>query len=344
MHPNAERLAKILRGEIPDRVPNFEFFFNNPTVAAHFLGREHSGDPHATAEFAERIGWGSVCCASFGLRYGACDDMASDGTSHYSGGSPLTAEILDDLKEPDVEAAIADRYLPYARAAHERGLMVHAYVLHCFHSAATGIGLERMAMMCYDAPDLLHEYMQRVENFNQRVIRLLLSLDEAPDLLFFDADCAFKNASMVSPAMYRELVFEPTDASCAILREANVPILFHSDGKMTDIYPVWIEWGVCGAHGVEAQANDLGEIKRTFGDRLTLFGNFDPVLLARGTPAQIAEATLQMLRTGAPGGRYAAAVNTIVSDFIPLENYLALVDTVEQYGWYAPDGTFAATD
>jgi len=64
------------------------------------------------------------------------------------------------------------------------------------------------------------------------------------------------------------------------------------------------------AHDVNKQANDLtnsGEIRR---------------------------AAAEMVLVGKPGGRYVAAVNTIVGEEVPLENYLAFLESVADAGAY----------
>ncbi len=331
--PQAEELLDVILGRPTERVPYFELFFDNPPIMQHFLGREGSREFPDRLAFAIAIGWGSVCAASFGLMHGRRSAVASDGTSHYAGGSPLTWQALEDLTDPELDPLI-EQYLVNARAARAEGMLAHVFLLHCFHSAATGIGLERLSLMVYDEPELLAAYMRRVEQFNQRVLRALLSTGVLPDLVFFDGDCAFKNALMVSPQVYRELIFEPTAATCRICRDAGIPFLLHTDGRIDEVYPVWLDLGFVGAHSVEKQANDLGEIKRRFGDRMTLFGNFDPVELALGRPEEIRRAAAEMVRVGKPGGRYVAAVNTIVGREVPLKNYLAFLDGVAEASAY----------
>lgn len=329
----AERLRKMLFGEIPDRVPNYEFFFDNPAIFKHFVGREYTRTWPDQLDLALKIGWGAVVTDQFGLMLGYHSDVASDGTAHYSGGDGLTWQSLEEMAVPEIDERIEEvtRRVTQVR---ESGLMSVVFLLHCFHSAATGIGLERFAMLCYDDLPLVKAYMERIERFNRRVLAALIDAGSLPDIVFFDADCAYKNAMMVRPQMYRDLVFDPTDKTLQILRERGVPYCFHSDGKVDDIYPVWIDLGVWGAHGVEAQANDLAEVKSRFGDRIALFGNMDPVRLAWGTPEEVEQLAEQMVVAGKAGGRYAAAVNTIVSDYTPLENYLAFQRAIDRVGWY----------
>ncbi len=331
--PQAQDLYAALTGQMPRRVPRQELFFDNPAIAHHFIGRDVRGDRLATMELAREIGWGMALATSWGVRIGARNEVASDGTSHYAGGSEVTWEDLDRMPEPDL-ARVAEDFAVNAEAIRAEGLLVHIFMLHCFHSAATGIGMERLCLMVYDQPDLLREYMRRVEDFNRRALQVVLDAGGVPDIAIFDADCAFKTACMVSPATYRDLIFEPTAATCAMLREAGIIVMMHTDGRIDDVYPVWLEMGLAGAHGVEAQANDLADVKARFGERMTLFGNFDPVVLATERPERIREMAREMVQVGKPGGRYVAAVNTIVGDNVPLENYLAYVSGADEAASY----------
>ncbi|MFP4248191.1 MAG: uroporphyrinogen decarboxylase family protein [Armatimonadota bacterium] len=332
LRPQAANLRATLAGELTGRVPRQEMFFNNPRIERHLIGRERGRDPVATLELALALQWGMCWAGSWSIRPGGRNDVASDGTSHYAGGCELTWAIVEQMAQ--AEPPPMDQTARNIALFRSEGLLAHVFMLHCFHSAATGIGMERLCMMVYDQPDLLAEYMRQVEAFNRRGLKALLDTGVAPDIAVFDADCAFKTAMMVSPSDYRRLIFEPTKATCEMLADAGITILMHTDGKIDNVYPIWLEMGVAGAHGVEKQANDLAEIKRKFGDRMTLFGNFDPVALATDMPENIREQARQMVEIGRDGGRYVAAVNTIVGENVPPENYFAFVEGVEEAASY----------
>ncbi len=333
LRPQARALHTALLGGRPAAVPRWELFFDNPEIEIYFAGRPARGNFAAQVSLAREIGWGSVRGISWGVRIGARNETASDGTSRYAGGSALTWDDLDRLPQPDV-GRIAEEYAANAAIARADGLLVHLFMLHCFHSAATGIGMERLCLMVYDEHELLCEYMRRVEAFNRRALHAVLDTGITPDIAIFDADCAFKTALMVNPHDYRALIFEPTSATADVLHDAGVIMLMHTDGCIDDVYPIWLEMGLAASHGVEAQANDLVDIKSRFGDRMTLIGNFDPVVLATAEPEQIRREATRMVIAGAPGGRYVAAVNTIVGREVPLENYLAFIDAVDRAGRY----------
>ena len=332
--PQAHNLRATLAGELTGEVPRQELWFKNPAIAAHFLGHPQGTDFAEQVQLGREIGWGMACAGSWGVRIGARNDIASDGTSHYSGGSEVTRDDLEAMTGPDLDA-LTSSYVERASLIRSQGLLVQIFILHCFHSAATGIGMERLCMMVYDQPDLLREYMHRVEALNRQALKAILDTGIVPDIAIFDSDCAFKTATMVSPEHYRDLILEPTSATAQVLHDAGITMLMHTDGRIDDVYPTWLEMGVVGAHGVEAQANDLADIKRRFGDRMTLFGNFDPVILATDRPERIRELAREMVTIGRPGGRYVAAVNTIVGEHVPLANYLAFIEGVQEAGsWH----------
>jgi len=330
-----ERLLAAFRREIPDRIPNFEFFFNHPGVFEHFMGRPYR-DPADNIEFAQKIGWGSFSAAWLGWTPACKTSTASDGSEHYAGGVDLSRDDLKRLNPPPMDERLREieRLSSLVKGT---GVGIHIFVTSCFHAIATSMGLENFALKCYDDPSLVEAWFVKIEQWNQHILKLALPL--GVDFVIFDGDCAFKTGLMVSPEMFERLWYGPTRQTVEVIRSFEVPYLFHSDGKVDELYPFLIRLGFSAAHGVEAAANDLGEVKRRFGRDICLVGNMDQVILARGTPAIVKEETKKMLSEGAPGGGYVAACNTIVSECIPLENYLTMLRTIEEYGRYAPDGS-----
>ena len=93
-----ERLLTALKGNIPDRVPNFEVWWGgNDGIEKYFLGHPVKTDEDSV-KFAKKIGWGSVNGGYFGLS-GGISLEASDGSSHYSGGSWKTWEDYEMYKK-----------------------------------------------------------------------------------------------------------------------------------------------------------------------------------------------------------------------------------------------------
>jgi len=325
---NSERFLKVFEGGKADRVPRQEMFFSHPELAKRF-GQSDNPTPADQARFVRAIGWGSMSCSWLGWTPGIISEEASDGTEHYAGGNLETIEQFENLRlsEEQIENNI-ENLIELSRAAHNEGLACHTWITSCIHSLATGMGLENFAVACYDNPDFIAECMERVEEHNRRMVNLAA---DYVDFFAFDGDCAYKTGLMMSPDMFKKFWYEPTKKTCELLKELNKPYMYHTDGKVDEIYPLLIELGFSAAHGVEAAANDLAEVKKKFGKDLTLIGNMDVVDLTRKSIPEIKEEVLKMLEAGSPGGRYIAGCNTIVREYIPFENYLAMIEEIDGF-------------
>jgi uroporphyrinogen decarboxylase len=238
-------------------------------------------------------------------------------------------EGLHDRPFPDQSQNLA-RARAVAEAAHAHGIAAVLYLPWCFHTITTTVGLGALGLAVYDDRERLHDAFEWVEQRSRRAIKEV-AIPSGVDLVLFDGDCAFKTGLMVRPDIFRELVFERTARTVELLKDAGIPYVMHSDGKLDELIPMLVELGFAAVHGVEAQANDLAEIKARFGRQITLIGNMDVVFLAHADISQVREATLTMLRTGSPGGRYVAACNTSPLDYIPQENYVAFAQTIRDF-------------
>jgi len=321
-------LIRTIRGEDTGKVPFWEVWYAMGGLADKVLDKPIRGI-EGEIEFARFMGWENLNLWAAVPGLPAAGATASDGTSHYVPGGFHDLAQIEGIPEPNTDE-IATQNEPRIKTAHDAGLAAIMYIGWCFHSVATAMGLENFAYKTVDDMDFLHTAFEFVEQQNRKVIRDV-AVPLGVDAMLFDGDCAYKNALMVSPKVFRELVLDRTAKTVAPLKEADIPYVFHTDGKLDDVIPVLIELGFSAVHGVEAQANDLGDIKARFGRDITLMGNMDVVFLTHATVEQVRSETRKMLDVGSPGGRYVAACNTSPMDYIPYDNYLAFADVIKNY-------------
>ncbi|MBC6952493.1 hypothetical protein DWB58_31675 [candidate division KSB1 bacterium] len=81
--------------------------------------------------------------------------------------------------------------------------------------------------------------------------------------------------------------------------------------------------------------SNLEELKKQYGKQLVFCGAIDTSnTLPFGTPDDVrAEVKRNIGILGEGGGYMVAAVHTVMAD-VPPENILAMVDAVEEFGWY----------
>lgn len=88
---------------------------------------------------------------------------------------------------------------------------------------------------------------------------------------------------------------------------------------------------------------DLSAIKAATRGRVTIVGTIDPSeVIARGTPADVAEAAREELAVLAPGGGLILGAGCALPPETPAENLRALVEAAHRLGRYAPDGSLAS--
>ena len=119
----------------------------------------------------------------------------------------------------------------------------------------------------------------------------------------------------------------------AMAHEAGRPCILHSCGNLNEIIDDLIdEVGFDGKHSFEDTIEDVREVKHTYGRRMALLGGIDVDFLCRATPDAIRQRTRETLDTCLPGGGYCLGSGNSVTNYIPVDNYLAMLDEGRLYG------------
>lgn len=159
------------------------------------------------------------------------------------------------------------------------------------------------------------------------------------DMIKIGDDLGMQTSLMLSPKMYRKLI-KPIHADyiAFIKSHTNARVFFHTDGDVFDLLPDFVEMGVDILNPIQTSAgkmSNLDELKKQFGKNLVFCGAIDTHrVLPFGTPDEVRAEVKRIIETlGKDGGYMLASVHTIMPD-VPPENILAMVDAVEEYGWY----------
>jgi len=108
--------------------------------------------------------------------------------------------------------------------------------------------------------------------------------------------------------------------------------LLHSCGNLEEILPYLIdEVKLDGRHSFEDVIEPVTVAKRRWGDRLALLGGIDMDFLTRATPEQVRQRVRETLDVCLPGGGYCLGSGNTVANYVPLDNYLAMMDEGRRY-------------
>lgn len=181
----------------------------------------------------------------------------------------------DDLEryvpDPDLDRRVPARSM--ARYKERYPDKAYAANMHLgpFGLTMESLGFERFFYTLYDDRDLITTLINRRTDWFIAVARRAQEL--GAHFVVMGDDVAFKGSTFVSPDDFRELAIPCFQRIAASL---EVPLIWHSDGFVEPLIEMALEAGVAGLHALEPPAgNDLGRVKRDFGDRLVLLGNVD---------------------------------------------------------------------
>lgn len=343
---DVSRLLKVLQHQEADRVPHLEFWTDNRAIVEYVLerrldhgsvnGREtgRSMLPEDQVEFAQRIGMDAVTC-SFSWRPNNVFTRASDGSEHYVGGSVKNWSDLENLEPPPPLAQQLNTLERTLRAAQGTGVGVIANFTSFFDSALLAIGVTDAMLLLYDNRPFLEKLMDILLDHQQRLMQAVCDRfgDELAFVLICD-DIAHQTGLLIAPRMFQEIVSHRLQRLIAPAKECGKLVALHSEGRVDQVMPMLHDIGFDIVHPVAPDCNDIATLRQQWAGRIAFAGNIPALLLAYGRPDEIAERVRQQCIAHASGGGYVLGCAPRITDGIPPENFLAMVQAIHRYGQY----------
>ncbi|MDY6914351.1 MAG: uroporphyrinogen decarboxylase family protein [Planctomycetota bacterium] len=191
------------------------------------------------------------------------------------------------------------------------------------------MGYETFATTLLVDHKVVEHFMDRVTDWlAEAAIRLN---DIGFDFIWAADDIAFKTQPFFSPALYREHLLPYT---MKVAKEIKLPWIYHSDGNLLPLLDDLLSQGMDAIHPLEPGAMDIDELKRRWGDKITLVGNIDLNTLSLGTPEQTRQEVKDRICRLGPGYGYILSSGNSISDYCKPENVLAMVNTIKELGHY----------
>ncbi|HET6486080.1 MAG TPA: uroporphyrinogen decarboxylase family protein [Spirochaetia bacterium] len=185
---------------------------------------------------------------------------------------------------------------------------------------------EGLCLALYDAPDLVKAVAERVGSLLVGFYRHLLDLDRVI-AIFQGDDMGFKTGTLLAPEALRTYCLPWQRRLAAMSHERGRPYFLHSCGNLASIMEDLIEdVRIDGKHSYENTIMPVTEFQQKYGTRIAVLGGLDINILTRSTPQEIRKQTANLIEVCGAHGRYAVGSGNSVPSYIPVENYLAMVD------------------
>ncbi len=195
------------------------------------------------------------------------------------------------------------------------------------------LGFENLCMMFHDDPGFLRDM---IDFWSAYVARLMEKAFDfvVPDAIHISEDMAYKQFSMISPAMAREFLLPVWIRWRKLARDAGVPVFdVDSDGFIGELIPLWIEADINCCDPIEVAAgNDIVAFREQFGQRMAYRGGVDKRAMARG--GKILEDEIRRIEPVVRSGGYIPTCDHGIPSDVSWTNYLETVRLLAEItGW-----------
>ena len=120
-----------------------------------------------------------------------------------------------------------------------------------------------------------------------------------------------------------------------IAHERGLPALLHCCGNLEEVMDDIIDGcGYDAKHSFEDAIMPVEDVKTKYGNRIAILGGIDVDFLTRASVADVRRRTREVLKHCMPGGGYCLGTGNSVANYVPVENYVAMLDAGWEFGRY----------
>ncbi|NLH55227.1 MAG: hypothetical protein GX482_06965 [Acholeplasmataceae bacterium] len=187
------------------------------------------------------------------------------------------------------------------------------------------VGYENLCYMVYDNPELAAAVFRKVGELIYRYFCRCLEYDEVGAVLCND-DWGFSTQTMLAPDLLRIHVFPWYKKIVEKAHALGKYAILHSCGYYYDIIDDVIE--VMGFDGRQSYEDKIVPVEKAYRElhpRLAILGGIDVDFLVRATSGEVYDRCKRMLHMTKETGGYALGSGNSIPDYVPLENYKALL-------------------
>lgn len=343
-----ERVARVLAGGLPDRVPVLMQNFQNTAFLAGLSLREfcQSGELMADAQYAawERFKYDVVDLengtAAMAEACGCEVEYPLNGPPSVLKPALTSLDDLDGLRpvDPTRDGRLPE-LLKATRLMRERlagrACIVGEADQGPFDLAALLLGMESWLVVLM-TPEQRAGAHRLLEYATEQVLRLALA-QSAAGADFTEIGDPLGGPDVCSPGVYREFAFPYERQLAAELNAHGVPLILHMCGDATLIIT---EMAATGAPMLEVDYKiDAGRCRAATENGPVLVGNVDPsAVMALGTPEQVVAKSRQAIERLGPRGRFILSPGCTLPATTPPENTAAMMAAASEFGRYGTTG------
>lgn len=193
------------------------------------------------------------------------------------------------------------------------------------------MGYEQLCYALHDTPDLVDAMFNKIGGIFLEMAKVIAQFDRV-EIFFGGDDMGFKTGPMVPPDVLIGKSFPWHKKNAEVAHEAGKIYMLHACGDLSLLMDSLINYvKIDGRHSFEDEIEPVTVAKERYGSQIALLGGIDVDFLCRSSEEQIRKRVRETLDACHPGGGYCLGSGNSVVNYMPVENYLAMMDEGRRY-------------
>ncbi len=240
---------------------------------------------------------------------------------------PITSrEEFEAYPWPDIEKITTGGLEWYEKNLPDDMCVMSGLVGHFAELLNWLMGYETLCFALFDQRDLVEAISKRLIDIYRASVARILEFDRVK-ILWGSDDMGFRTQTLISPDDLREFVLPGHKELAQMAHDAGRPYILHSCGNLEQIMGDLLDdVKIDGKHSYEDTIMDVAEVKRLYGDRMAVLGGIDVDFIARSSEEDVRSRVRRTLGECHHGGGYCLGTGNSVTNYVPVDNYLAMVD------------------
>lgn len=194
------------------------------------------------------------------------------------------------------------------------------------------MGYETLCYALHDNRPLVKAMYDKLLDSYVVMLKRILQFDRVK-VVWGSDDMGFKNGTLIGPADMREFVLSGHKIMARMAHDAGRPYILHSCGNLSAIIDDLVhDVRIDGKHSYEDTIEDVTVLKDGYGREIALLGGIDVDFLCRSDEQAVRRRVRKTLDKCHPGGGYCLGSGNSVANYVPVDNYLAMLDEGRNYG------------
>lgn len=336
--PNFKNMEKVLRKEVPSRPVLFDFIIGSDKEKV-LAGSEYK----TTTEFDHVVttikafdsgGYDHAPIIVRGLNFTRQEVSHPEGVQTKSLNESVMItdrESFNRYQWPEInncDFSIITRAGQYM----DKGAKMIPFSYDGILENTIGIlGYENLCLLLYDDEELVSDIFENVGARIKQYFYKCLEFKEVGAVLCND-DWGFNSQTMLPPPILKKYVFPWYKEITERAHELGKYSILHSCGYYNDIIDDMINYiKLDGKHSFEDKITPVEKAYEDLKGKIAVMGGIDVDFLARSDADRVYNRCVKMLERSKERGGYALGSGNSVPDYIPNENFLAMLKAANEY-------------